>query len=531
LSARFLSQLAIAGLVLIGALGIYLRYQSRQAAEEALQDSKWRLAYDISFKAEVSQSEARIALPFDTPYIEVVQEELGTGTLPDNVVPMSPSGTRELVVFTSLPNDYSISAEIDLRLRPGGRYTAEEYVNLSADAKAIYLREETDLPVRRDPVRKVLQQSADEWTQDEQKLQWIFNYCRKDLKRVAAGTASDSVLGALLNAAATPLARARTMVTLCRAAGLPSRLVSGFIIEQGDDVQQHVWVEVFRGNRWYPFDPESGYGRGGMPANYLPVRRGGEDLFKTGERAAAVTNVKTRYSITPLDPPSEVLDAEKPHPSQILDLTRLPVVMHEVLSLLLLLPFGALIASFFRNVVGVRTFGTFAPALFAISFVYGDWRSGLIVLFVVLVAGITGRVLVERLRLLMVPRLSILLTTIILCVVFGVSALDYINMAPSAKAVLLPLVILTILIERFYVTIEEDGFPFAITLTLGTLLVATCCYLLLSWQRVGELILIYPEAHLLTLAAFVAIGRYTGYRLTELFRFRDLVKAEQATRS
>jgi len=140
-------------------------------------------------------------------------------------------------------------------------------------------------------------------------------------------------------------------------------------------------------------------------------------------------------------------------------------------------------------------------------------------------------VLVERLRLLMVPRLSILLTTIILCVVFGVSALDYINMAPSAKAVLLPLVILTILIERFYVTIEEDGFPFAITLTLGTLLVATCCYLLLSWQRVGELILIYPEAHLLTLAAFVAIGRYTGYRLTELFRFRDLVKAEQATRS
>jgi transglutaminase-like putative cysteine protease len=530
LSARFLSQLAIAGLILVGSLGMYLRFQSRQAAEEALQDSKWRLAYAVDFKAEVSQSEARIALPFETPYIEIVHEELGTGILPDNVVTVSPSGTRELVVFTNVPNDYTVTAEIDLRLRPGGRYTAEEYLNLSADARAIYLREEPELPVGRDPVRKVLQQSADEWTQDEQKLQWIFNFCRRDLARVAAGTANDSVLGALLNSAATPLARARTMVTLCRAAGLPSRLVSGFIIEQGDNVQQHVWVEVFRGNRWYPFDPESGYGRGGMPANYLPVRRGGENLFKTGERAA-VTNVVTRYSITPLDPPSEVLDAEKPHPSQIFDLTRLPVVMHEVLSLLLLLPFGALISSFLRNVVGVRTFGTFAPALFAISFVYGDWRSGLIVLFVVLIAGLTGRVLVERLRLLMVPRLSILLTTIILCVVFGVSALDYINMAPSAQAVLLPLVILTILIERFYVTVEEDGFSFALSLTLGTLLVATCCYLLLSWRRVGELILIYPEAHLLTLAAFVAIGRYAGYRLTELFRFRDLVKAEQASRN
>jgi hypothetical protein len=45
----------------------------------------------------------------------------------------------------------------------------------------------------------------------------------------------------------------------------------------------------------------------------------------------------------------------------------------------------------------------------------------------------------------------------------------------------------------------------------------------LAWERVGEFILIYPEFHFLTIAVFILIGRYAGYRLTELWRFRDLV--------
>ena len=32
----------------------------------------------------------------------------------------------------------------------------------------------------------------------------------------------------------------------------------------------------------------------------------------------------------------------------------------------------------------------------------------------------------------------------------------------------------------------------------------------------------YPELHLFTVAALILLGRYTGYRLTELWRFRDL---------
>jgi peptidoglycan biosynthesis protein MviN/MurJ (putative lipid II flippase) len=148
----------------------------------------------------------------------------------------------------------------------------------------------------------------------------------------------------------------------------------------------------------------------------------------------------------------------------------------------------------------------------------------LVILVSVLMAGYAGRKMLDRLHLLMVPRSSIVLTIIILLIVFGVSVIDYMAPASGVRAVLLPLVILTTLIERFFVTSEEDGGAFAIQLVVGTFVVAAFCYLILSWEQVGQILLTYPELHFFTIAAFIWIGRYSGYRLVELWRFRDMVK-------
>jgi hypothetical protein len=229
-----------------------------------------------------------------------------------------------------------------------------------------------------------------------------------------------------------------------------------------------------------------------------------------------------------MDP--RILRGDVRHPIQILDLTRLPVAMHTVLTILLLLPFAALITAFMRNVVGLQTFGTFSPALLAMSFIYADWRTGVLILLIVVIVGLFGREFLERLRLLMVPRLSIILTMVILCVVFVVSALYHILPEIRGDAVLLPMVILTMLIERFHVTMEEDGLMFTLQLAVGTIVVATLCYAVLNWESVGQFVLTYPESHFFTIAAFIVLGRYAGYRMTELWRFRDLVDSPEAVR-
>jgi len=159
-----------------------------------------------------------------------------------------------------------------------------------------------------------------------------------------------------------------------------------------------------------------------------------------------------------------------------------------------------------------------------LSFVYNDWRSGAMVFAAVMLVGLSSRAVLDRLKLLVVPRLSVMLTLVVICLVFGVSLWDYLGLAPAAHAVMLPMVILTMTIERFFLTTEEDGLRTALRLLAGTLALAVCCYAVLRWRAVGQMLLAYPEMHLFTAAVLILVGRYSGYRLTELWRFRDLAE-------
>jgi hypothetical protein len=119
---------------------------------------------------------------------------------------------------------------------------------------------------------------------------------------------------------------------------------------------------------------------------------------------------------------------------------------------------------------------------------------------------------------------------VILCVVFGISILYHMVDQPNLEFVLLPMVIMTMLIERFHVSAEEDGLVYTLKLAAGTLLVAILCYLMLLNKNVGDFVLTYPETHFFTIAAFIFLGRYAGYRLTELWRFSDLVDSTERSR-
>jgi hypothetical protein len=307
------------------------------------------------------------------------------------------------------------------------------------------------------------------------------------------------------------------LIALCRASKVPARLVTGFELKIAADVQPHRWVEVLTDGRWEPYDPENGFARE-LPRNFLPVRRDGLEII----RGMDISNLRPKFSIVRLPPPPGMASSGGRRPVEILDLSRLPLPVHEVLSLILLLPLGGLVTAMFRTVIGIRTFGTFSPTLLALSFVYNDWRMGLVVLAVVMVVGLASRVVLDRLKLLVVPRLGVMLTLVVLCLVFGVSVFEYLGVTPSAQVVLLPMVILTMTVERFFLTTEEDGVRFALKLMAGTLLVAFCCYLLLCWREVGQILLVYPELHCFTIAVLVLLGRYSGYRLTELWRFKDV---------
>ena len=332
----------------------------------------------------------------------------------------------------------------------------------------------------------------------------------------AAKEAPSAAAAALKQRWANPLGRARAMVALCRAAKIPARLVTGLEIRPSDDLRPHVWVEAMSNGRWEAYDPLNGFAHD-LPHNFVPLRRGGGALLRESEMA----DLRLTLTARRIPPPPGQFREEGPRPIDVLDFTRLPLELHAPLSVVLLMPLGALLTSVFRTVIGVRTFGTFTPTLLALAFVYNKWQAGLMIFFAVLVLGLMSRAALDRLKLLMVPRLSVMLTLVVLTMVFGVSLLDYLHWTTSTEAVLLPMVILTMTIERYYLTTEEDGPKFAVQLLAGTLLLAFLCYLVLRWDAVGRVLLQYPELHFFTIAVLILLGRYTGYRLTELWRFRE----------
>jgi hypothetical protein len=87
---------------------------------------------------------------------------------------------------------------------------------------------------------------------------------------------------------------------------------------------------------------------------------------------------------------------------------------------------------------------------------------------------------------------------------------------------LFPMVIITMTIERMSIVWEERGAAEAMSQAMGSLAVAAIAYLVMNEPHAQHLVFVFPELLLILLAVILLLGRYSGYRLLELKRFRAL---------
>jgi hypothetical protein len=202
--------------------------------------------------------------------------------------------------------------------------------------------------------------------------------------------------------------------------------------------------------------------------------------------------------------------------------SNLPAAERQLVEFLLLLPVAALICCVARVFIGLHTYGTFAPALLGLSFRDVESAAGVFILVVVLCIGWIARRSLARLNLLQVPRSAVMLTFVV-ALLLAYVLLSNSRGRPVAHVIpFLPLVIVTALIERFWTTEEEDGTAIAVRTMAATLLTALAVYLVVGWEAIVRLLVDRPESLGLVAAGQLLLGRYTGYRIVELYRFRDL---------
>jgi hypothetical protein len=280
-------------------------------------------------------------------------------------------------------------------------------------------------------------------------------------------------------------------------------------------------LEIHDGDRWRYFDPSTGIE--GLPEHFLIWWRGNQPLATVeGGSGLEVSFAVQRNFIDSIEITKRRAELQQ---SRLVDfsLFSLPIKTQAVYSVLLMIPLGALVMVLMRNVIGIDAFGTFMPVLIALAFRETRLLWG-VILFTVLVAlGLSIRFLLERLRLLLVPRLgAVLIIVVILMLIISIVA-HQLGMVTGLSVALFPMVIIAMTIERMSVMWEERGPGDAMRAGAGSMLVAVVAYLVMGLAWLEHLIFTFPELLLIVLSVVLLLGRYTGYRLSELTRFKALV--------
>ncbi len=310
--------------------------------------------------------------------------------------------------------------------------------------------------------------------------------------------------------------RAELLERLLHDAGVPARTALGLRLEDGRRNQSPIpLIEIFVADHWLPFNPATGHQ--GLEEGMLLWHRGGASLIDLfGGHDARVTFSMNRQLV-----PAEQLARMESSAGLLglLSVHQLPIEQQAAFKLLLLLPLGALVTVFLRLIVGIRTAGTFMPVLIALAFLQTELAAGLVGFVGIVALGLLLRGYLSRLNLLLVARIA----TVIVIVVFMIGLMSLLGhqlgFATGTTLAFFPIIIIAWTIERMSILWEEEGAREVLVQGAGSLAVALAAYLLMSRPLAEHLTFNFPELNLVVVALIMLMGRYTGYRLTELRRF------------
>ncbi|MGC8658023.1 MAG: inactive transglutaminase family protein [Desulfomonilaceae bacterium] len=282
------------------------------------------------------------------------------------------------------------------------------------------------------------------------------------------------------------------------------------------------WLEVYENKKKLTFEFPSGATP--APDDWLPWWRGDAPLVQlTGG-----SKMNTTISVSPKVDEGISSVAYRGEISKPLllrfSLFSLPVNTQAVFRVLLMIPVGAFLLVILRNIVGIKTFGTFMPVLIALAFRETGLIWGILLFAVVVALGLITRFYLERLKLLVVPRLAAVLIVVVL-LIMSLSILTHsLGIHRGLSMALFPLVILTMTIERMSIVWEERGAGESLLSGLGSIFAAALAFIAMNNKFLEHLTFVFPELLLALLAATLLLGRYSGYRLTDLYRFKALAR-------
>jgi hypothetical protein len=243
-----------------------------------------------------------------------------------------------------------------------------------------------------------------------------------------------------------------------------------------------------------------------------------EDITETSSRRRSVLAAYLdEHPIGPLNPTNFLQIAIRQAISQGLPASLVVII--------LIFPVIASIVALARHVIGFKGFGIYIPAVLSVAFVSTGLLTGIILFIAVLVSAMLARYLVKFLKMPLLPKTAMLLLIVSISVLalLTVGSLFKIDLVLDVSV--FPLLIIILLTENFMTSQMFASRDEALNVTFETLLLAIIGTLIIDNEAIQRFVILKPELTILLVAVInFAIARYTGLRILEYFRFKELLR-------
>lgn len=198
------------------------------------------------------------------------------------------------------------------------------------------------------------------------------------------------------------------------------------------------------------------------------------------------------------------------------------------LVLIILFPLAVTMVAASRHLLGIRGTGILTPALLSIAFLATGVWTGVVLFAIILVVTVISRSLLSNFRLQYLPRIALLLWFVSAGVLGTMMMAGEWHLSSMTEVGIFPILILMLLAETFIDLQSGRSANEARTLIFQTFILAMLTSLILGWEAVQKMVLLFPEPIFFGLAAIdILMGKYTGLRLSEYIMFRQVVQGDE----
>jgi len=197
----------------------------------------------------------------------------------------------------------------------------------------------------------------------------------------------------------------------------------------------------------------------------------------------------------------------------------------KTVELILMLPIIATFIAFLRQVVGIKAFGIYTPLLITFAFLATDGiKYGVVIFVAVILIGMIMRFILKPFRLLYLPRVAIMVSVVAILILVMLATGGIFKRTGLASVSIFPILIMITLVEKFIAVQIEKGNQTASILALETLFISIVGFYIASWPGLTHFLVAYPWLVLFTIPINIILGKWTGLRLTEYIRFKEVIK-------